>query len=100
MESSEARADAFVNRIMESLLDIFKVKYTTASAKKRRYVMYMAVELLTESVNTTTEIVADKTILANVVENIDKVYKQIKKNEQKGSADYLFSGIDMNDVYK
>jgi hypothetical protein len=39
--------------------------------------------------------VADKIILANVVENIDKVYKQIKKNEQRGTTDYLFSGIDM-----
>jgi hypothetical protein len=94
MESCEARADAFVKRVMESLLDIFKVKYTTAAAKKRRYVMYMAVELLTESVATNTEIVADKTVLANVVENIDKVYKQIKKNEQKGTTDYLFSGLN------
>ena len=57
--------------------------------------MYMAVELLTETVTTTTEIVADKAVLANVVENIDKVYRQIKKNEQRGSTDYLFSGLDV-----
>jgi hypothetical protein len=55
----------------------------------------MAVELLTETVSTSTEIVADKAILANVVENIDKVYKQIKKNEQRGGTDYLFSGLDV-----
>ena len=95
MESCDARADQFVKRVMESLLDIFRVKYTTAVAKKRRYVMYMAVELLTETVNTATEIVADKTVLANVVENIDKVYRQIKKNEQRGTTDYLFSGLDI-----
>lgn len=57
--------------------------------------MYMAVELLTEQVNTVTEIVADKSVLANVVENIDKVYKQIKNNEQRGTTDYLFSGLDV-----
>jgi hypothetical protein len=89
MESCEARGDAFVKRVMESLLDIFRAKYTTAVAKKRRYVMYMAVELLTETVGTTTEIVADKAVLANVVENIEKVYRQIKKNEQRGKTDYL-----------
>lgn len=83
-------------KVLEGLLDIFRVKYTTAAAKKRRYVMYMAVELLTEPVITATEIVADKIVLANVVENIDKVYKQIKKNEKRGTADYLFSGIDMS----
>jgi hypothetical protein len=55
----------------------------------------MAVELLTEPVNTATEIVADKVVLANVVENIDKVYRQIKKNEQRGGTDYLFSGVDV-----
>ena len=93
MESCEARADPFVKRVMESLIDIFRAKYTTASAKKRRYIMYMAVELLTETVVTNTEIVADKSILVNVIENIDRVYKQIKKNEQKGAADYLLDSI-------
>ena len=97
MEAGESRADLFIRRVLDALLDIFRVKYTTAAAKKRRYVMYMAVELLTEPVNTATEIVADKIVLANVVENIDKVYRQIKKNEQRGGTDYLFSGIqDMN----
>jgi len=93
MEACEARADLFIKKVMEGLLDIFRVKYTTAMAKKRRYVMYMAVELLTETVNPATEIVADKVILANVVENIDKVYRQIKKNEQRGTTDYLFDGV-------
>lgn len=93
MESCEVRSDMFIKKVMESLLDIFKVKYTTATAKKRRYVMYMAVELLTEMVNPATEIVSDKVVLANVVENIDKVYRQIKKNEQRGTTDYLFSGL-------
>jgi hypothetical protein len=94
VESGESRADPFIRRVLDALLDIFCVKYTTAAAKKRRYVMYMAVELLTEPVNTATEIVADKVVLANVVENIDKVYRQIKKNEQRGGTDYLFSGVD------
>lgn len=94
MESCESRAEPFVKRVLDGLLDIFRVKYTTACAKKRRYVMYMAVELLTEPVTTTTEIVADKAVLVNVVEKIDSVYKQIKKNEQRGGTDYLFSGID------
>jgi hypothetical protein len=94
IESGEANADPFIKRVLDSLLTIFRVKYTTASAKKRRYVMYMAVELLSEPVTTTTEIVADKAILVNVVEKIDSVYKQIKKNEQRGTTDYLFSGLD------
>ena len=90
-ESCEARADPFVKRVMESLIEIFCVKYTTACAKKRRYVMYMAVELLTEYVSAEAEIVANKAILVNVVDKIDSVYRQIKKNEERGGTDYLFS---------
>lgn len=96
MEASESKEDPFVQRILDSLLKIFCVRYTTASSKKRRYILYMAVELLTEPVSTTTDIVADKVILANVIEKIDSVYKQIKKNEQRGKTDYLFSGVDSN----
>lgn len=93
MESCEARAEPFVKRVMDSLIEIFCVRYTTACAKKRRYIMYMAVELLTENVATGTEIVADRAVLVNVVEKIDSVYRQIKKNEERGGTDYLFSGV-------
>ena len=51
----------------------------------------MAVELLTETVATATDIVSDRHILINVVEQIDSVYRQIKKNEQRGGMDYLFN---------
>jgi hypothetical protein len=94
-EACEARGDLFVKRVLSSLLSIFTVKYTTAVAKKRRYILYMAVELLTEPVvNTTVEIVANKEVLANVMDKIDNVYKQIKKHEQRGTTDYLFAGLD------
>jgi hypothetical protein len=93
MESAEARADPFAKRVLGSLLDIFKVKYTTGIVKRRRYVLYMAVELLCETVNPATEIVADKAVLANVVEKIDSVYRQIKKNEVTGKGEYLFDGM-------
>jgi hypothetical protein len=89
--SSRARAEPFVLRVIASLLEIFCVKYTTACAKKRRYIIYMAVELLTETVATATDIVSDRHILINVVEQIDSVYRQIKKNEQRGGMDYLFN---------
>ena len=35
----------------------------------------------------------DRGILVNVVEKIDCVYRQIKKNEERGGTDYLFSGV-------
>lgn len=94
------RKNAFVDKVVHSLLGLFTIKYTTAAAKKRRYLLYMVVELFTETVNPNVDIVADKTILANVVSQIDNVYKQIKKNEQGSNMNYLYDGMDKEAAFK
>jgi hypothetical protein len=86
--------NTFIQKIMNALMNLFCVKYTTASCKKRRYILYYAVELFTESVNTTIEIIDDKTKLEYIIENIDEVYKQIKKNEDAPKTEYLFKNIE------
>ena len=93
------KGDSFISKVMQSILNLFCIKYTTATSKKRRYLLYMAVELLTEPVNMATEIVADKTILGSVVSQIDNVYKQIKKNEQGTKTDYLM-GSDKEENFR
>jgi len=94
-----AKADAhgeFIERSMQSLLQLFSIKYTTACGKRRRYLLYFAVTLLTEPVPTNVEIVTldHKKILASVVEQIHMVYRQIKKNELSPNTEYLFSGMN------
>ena len=81
---------------MKSLLELFCIKYTTASSKKRKYLLYYAVELLTEVIPTNIELITkeNKGIIEIVLENIDSIYKQIKKNEHSPGTDYLFSGIN------
>jgi cytochrome b involved in lipid metabolism len=85
--------NAFIDKLMSSLLNIFCVKYTTASAKKRRYLLYFAVSLLTQPVPTHIELINDKKLIQNVIERIDTVYKQIKKNEVSPNTDYLFANL-------
>jgi hypothetical protein len=87
------RGDAFIGKIIGALLTLFCAKYTTAAAKKRRYLLYMAIETLTEQVHPNIEIVANMGVLENVVAKIDEVYKQIKKNETGSGSDYLFDGM-------
>lgn len=89
----DTRNNTFIGKILGSLLNMFCAKYTTGASKKRRYLIYMAVETLTEQVNPQIEIVANATTLGNVVEKIDEVYKQIKKNETGSGMDYLFQGV-------
>ena len=79
---------------MNALHSLFCIKYTTASCKKRRYLLYFAVALVTEPVPTTIELITQKEIVQTVVSKIDEVYKQIKKNEESPNTDYLFANVE------
>ena len=81
-------------KIMQSLKSLFVIKFTESTPKKRRYLLYYAVELLTENVQAGIRILPDKGILEKVTKNIDLIYKQIKKNEHAPRTEYLFSGLD------
>jgi hypothetical protein len=87
------KEDGWIMNIMNSLVSLFCIKYTNTTSKKRRYLLYMAVALLTEHVHRDIEIVRDKNIVKTVTENIGFVYKDIKKNEESPKMDYLFSGL-------
>ena len=76
------------------LVNLFCIKFTDASPKKRRYLLYYAVSLITETVNTNVEILPNKVILQNVTDKIETIYKQIKQNEVSPKTEYLFNGLD------
>ena len=68
---------------MESLLNLFTLRYTTGCHKKRRNLLYFAISLLCESQITNEEIIrpSQQEMVGNILKKIDLVYKQIKKNE-------------------
>ena len=91
----------FISKLYDSLLTIFCIKYTSASCKKRRFLLYFAVALLTEQVPNNVELISNKNLVQNIVDKIDEVYRQIKKNEESPGTDYLFSGIkDDKDTFE
>ena len=79
---------------MNALLTLFTIKYTEATPKKRRYILYYAIELLTESINFSIPVIPDKEIIKTVTTQINTIYKQIKRNEQTPKTEYLFNGLD------
>jgi hypothetical protein len=85
---------------MIGLVNIFSIRYTTASCKKRRYLLYFAVAVLTEPVPTTIELVTNKELLQTVVGKIDEIYKQIKKNEEGPKTDYLFANVEKQNNFE
>lgn len=98
--AQEERHGDFVLKTMDSLLNLFCIKYTTACCKRRRYMLYFAVGLLTDAVPSTVEIISKdhKLVLISVLEQISVIYKQIKKNEMSPNTDYLFSNLEKHNA--
>ncbi len=90
----------FIIKLMTSIMNLFCIKYTTGSCKKRRYLLYFAVALLNEPVQLDVDLISKKDIIYNVVGKINEIYKQIKKNEQTPGTDYLFNNLDKQANYE
>ena len=86
--------NTYIETLLNSLHTIFCIKYTTGTNKKRRYLLYFAVSLLTESIPNHIDLMPDKETIQNVCGNINTIYKQIKKNECKPTTDYLFANLE------
>ena len=87
-------------KIVECLFKLYCIRFTTAVKKKRRYLLYFAVSLLTQPYATRQDIILPdyKDKISNVVQKIDSVYREIKKNEVSPKMDYLFQGTGKSDL--
>jgi hypothetical protein len=93
LEQSRKMENPFIESLMQSLLVLFSIKYTTATCKKHRYLIYFAIALLTEPVPI-VEMIPDKSVIETVLLKIDEVYAQIKENEESPNTDYLFTNLE------
>ena len=84
-----------IQKIVRALLSLFTLKYSNTCFRKRKYILYMAVAVLTESFDLNEEMVREKQkeVIINVCKKIDTVYAQIKQNEESPNTDYLFKNI-------
>ena len=92
--SKSVERGTFIESLMRSLLTLFCIKYTSAASKRRRFLLYFAVALLTDPVPTGIEITTKKEIVEVVTNRIDDIYKQIKQNEINPNMDYLYSNLE------
>jgi hypothetical protein len=95
----ELIGDVFITKLMNSLLSLFCIKYTTGACKRRRYLLYMAISLLTEPVPTTIELMPNKAMVQTVVNKIGEIYKQIKKNEESPNMEYLYNNMEHQNTF-
>jgi hypothetical protein len=60
----------------------------------------MAVAVLCEPIPTNIDIMGNKAAIIGACENIDVIYKQIKKSEHSPNTEYLFHNIDSKNEFK
>jgi hypothetical protein len=89
-----------VQRIVNSALNIFCLKYASGCHRKRRFLMYFVIEIFTEPYSLREELVSDKNKIITITQNINKIYKQIKKNEHSPGTDYLYQNIKASNLEK
>uniref|UniRef100_A0A6C0LX55 Uncharacterized protein n=1 Tax=viral metagenome TaxID=1070528 RepID=A0A6C0LX55_9ZZZZ len=93
LDVSKKKNDKLVEKIIESLLQLFMVRYGANGANTRKMILYCCVSFLTESVNPKIQCVQNSTIIDNCLGKMNTYFSEIKKNEQSSGTDYLFNGI-------
>jgi len=88
-----AEDDPFLISLLNSVLELFCLKFSPACIKKRHYLLYYAVSLVTEPFRREVVLIQNKSLVENTVSKIATVYRQIKKKEITPSTDYLFTGL-------
>ena len=86
-----SRKNSMKEKTIKHLLNLFCIYYSPSTKKKRRFLIYFAVMLITDPVNFNIPIFKNDDIIKNVKDRIDIIYKQIKKNEVSPKTDYLFN---------
>jgi len=84
---SKKRSCIITSKIIKSLLDIFCIKYSVGVKRKRRFLIYFAIAVLTEPIDFGVEMIKNKEQIDSIVKKINIVYKDIKKNEPKTDSD-------------
>lgn len=82
-QECKKRNNIILFKILNSLLTIYSIKFTSINKKKRRYVLYFAVSLLTDPIDYSIEIndKNNKEKIDIIINKINLIYKDIKKNQ-------------------
>ena len=90
----------FYKNIINSLLNLFCIKYTSGCKRRRKYIIYLAISFLTESINLNIPLIENKQIIESITQKIYVIYKDIKKNEIAPKTDYLFLSAEKSNLDK
>lgn len=67
-------------KIMNSLLSMYCIAFTTSCKRKRKYILYYVITLICDDVKLDIPIIENKKLIDDILDKYDQVYKDIKKN--------------------
>ena len=71
-----------INKCIDSLINLFCIKYSSSCNNKRIFLLYLSVKLLiSNNNNINIPIIENKELLVTIIKKNDFLYKKIKKNE-------------------
>ena len=94
------KKNSLLTKIINALLEIFSIKYTVGVKKRRKFLIYYAISILTDPLDLTIDIIANKNELDLIIKKIGVVYKDVKKNEESLNVDYLYTGMERSNLDK
>jgi len=91
-----------INKIINSLLTLFCMKYKPTCNRQRKYILYAAISFVTEDINFNNSLINNNlnSSIKNITNNINILYKQVKSNEKSPNTDYLYNGLPENNIEK
>jgi len=92
--------NTITNTIINSLLSIFTKRYSHVENKRKIFLLYFVVSLLTEKYDFTINMIDDSEKVLCVADNIDTIYKQVKMKEVSPNTDYLFKDVKQTNLEK
>ena len=100
LHACASKQNLLMTKIINALLEIFSIKYSSGVKKRRKYLIYYAISILTDPVDLAIDIIANKKELDMIIQKIGIVYKDVKKNEESLNVDYLFAGVERSNLDK
>lgn len=84
------RKNKITEKIMNSILGLYTIHYSSGCKRRRKYLLYFAITILIDTYNPNIEIIRDKNVIEKIKNNINSIYKQIKRSEIAPQTEYLF----------
>jgi len=100
LNQSRKNNNILITKIINSLLEMFSIKYSNSIKKRRKFIIYFAISLLTETIDLNISIIKNKDQIDLIVKKIEGVYKDVKKHEESINVDYLLNGIEKSNLEK